>query len=57
LKDTLLSLFVLVAILGVSALLTNWFARTMYNRCAACGTLNAKRRANCRSCGAEITKR
>jgi hypothetical protein len=57
LKDTLLSLLVLVAILGVSALLTNWFARTMYNRCAACGTLNARRRANCRSCGAEMYER
>jgi hypothetical protein len=54
LKDTLLSIFVLVAILLVSALITNWFARTMYNRCAACGTLNAKRRSNCRACQAGI---
>ena len=53
-KDTLLSIFVLFGILLVSALITNWFARTMYNRCAACGTLNAKRRAHCRSCGKEI---
>lgn len=53
-KDTLLSIFVLVAILVVSALITNWFARTMYNRCVACGTLNAKRRTHCRSCGAEL---
>ena len=51
-RDTLLSLLVLVGVLGVSALITNWFARTMYNRCAACGTLNAKRREQCRSCGA-----
>jgi hypothetical protein len=51
LKDTLLSIAVLVGILGLSALFTNWFARTMYNRCAACGTLNARRRAACRSCG------
>jgi uncharacterized OB-fold protein len=54
LKDTLLSILVLVAILGASAFITNWFARTMYNRCAACGTLNAKRRTHCRSCGAEM---
>jgi len=54
LKDTLLSVLVLVVILAASALITNWFARTMYNRCAACGTLNAKRRSHCRSCGAEI---
>ena len=53
-KETLLSIFVLVGILLVSALITNWFARTMYNRCAACGTLNAKRRAQCRSCGKEL---
>ena len=52
-KDTLVSILVLVVILAASALITNWFARTMYNRCAACGTLNAKRRSHCRSCGAE----
>jgi rRNA maturation endonuclease Nob1 len=51
LKDTLLSLAVLVGILGMSALFTQWFARTMYNRCDACKTLNARRRDACRSCG------
>ncbi len=56
-KETLLSILILVAILGASAVITNWFARTMYNRCAACGTLNAKRRAHCRSCGKEISSR
>ncbi len=55
-KDTLLSILVLVAILAASALITNWFARTMYNRCAACGTLNARRRAHCRSCGKQIER-
>jgi hypothetical protein len=50
LRDTLLSVAVLVAILLASALITNWFARTMYNRCAACGTLNARRRTHCRAC-------
>jgi hypothetical protein len=55
LKDTLLSILVLVGILGVSAFITSWFARTMYNRCAACGTLNAKRRTHCRSCGTKIS--
>ena len=53
-KDTLLSILVLVAILSASAVITNWFARTMYNRCAACGTLNARRRTHCRSCGVEL---
>jgi hypothetical protein len=51
LRDTLLSIAVLVAILGGSALITQWFARTMYRACAACGTLNAKRRTHCRACG------
>jgi len=55
LKDTLLSILVLVGILFVSAVITNWFARTMYNRCGSCGTLNAKRRTHCRSCGKEIS--
>jgi hypothetical protein len=54
LKDTLLSILILVAILGVSALITNWFARTMYRRCASCGTLNAKRRTHCRNCQSAI---
>ena len=53
-KDTLLSILVLVGILVVCAVITNWFSRTMYNRCAGCGTLNAKRRTHCRSCGAEL---
>ena len=53
-KDTLLSILVLVGILVVSAVVTNWFARTMYKRCAGCGTLNAKRRTHCRSCGVEL---
>ena len=53
-KDTLLSILVLVVILGGSAVVTNWFARTMYRRCASCGTLNARRRTHCRNCGAEI---
>jgi rRNA maturation endonuclease Nob1 len=51
LRDTLLSVAVLGGILIASALFTSWFARTMYNRCAACGTLNARRRDACRSCG------
>ncbi|MDQ3919376.1 MAG: hypothetical protein M3348_12965 [Acidobacteriota bacterium] len=55
-KDTLVSVLVLVGILAASAVITSWFARTMYNRCASCGTLNAKRRAQCRSCGKGISR-
>jgi len=50
LKDFLLNAAVLIGILGVSAFITSWFTRTMYIRCAACGTLNARRRRECRSC-------
>ena len=48
--DTLLGLAVLVGILGLSAVFTEWFARRMYYRCRKCATLNAKRRAQCRRC-------
>jgi hypothetical protein len=54
LRDALLSVAVLGGILVVSALITNWFARAMYNRCAECGTLNAKRRTHCRGCNTAI---
>ncbi len=53
-KEALLNILVLVAILALSAVVTNWFARTMYRRCASYGSLNAKRRTHCRSCQAEI---
>ncbi|MDT4967476.1 MAG: hypothetical protein QOJ64_2213 [Acidobacteriota bacterium] len=54
-KDTLLSIVVLGGILILSAVITNLFARKMYNRCVKCGTLNAKRRGNCRACNIEIS--
>jgi hypothetical protein len=54
LKELLLNLAVLVGILGLSAIITGWFARTMYLRCVACGTLNARRRTHCRSCAKEL---
>jgi len=56
LKDTLVSIAVLGGILILSAVITNLFARKMYNRCADCGTLNARRRTHCRACNAEIEK-
>ena len=49
-KEILLNLVVLVVILGLSAVITQVFARAMYIRCDGCGTLNARRRTNCRSC-------
>ncbi|HEX6043542.1 MAG TPA: hypothetical protein VFZ22_03570 [Pyrinomonadaceae bacterium] len=53
-REFLLNALVLIVILGVSAFITNWFARTMYIRCVSCGTLNAKRRNECRSCQARL---
>ena len=55
-RGVLINVVVLVAILGVSAVITNVFAKAMYIRCAGCGTLNAKRRANCRACQALLRK-
>jgi type IV secretory pathway VirB6-like protein len=55
LKDTLVSIVVLGGILLLSAIITQWFARTMYRRCTACGTLNARRRAQCRNCAQPLT--
>ena len=52
--DTLLSILLVLAILGVSAVLTQWFARTMYITCPHCRTLNARRRTQCRACGEKI---
>ena len=49
--ETFLNILVVVAILGVSAVVTQLFARAMYNRCPSCHTLNAKRRDQCRNCG------
>ncbi|HEU4934173.1 MAG TPA: hypothetical protein VFT48_18945 [Pyrinomonadaceae bacterium] len=53
-KEFLLNAAVLIIILGGSAFITSWFARTMYVRCSACGTLNARRRTECRSCSTAL---
>ena len=49
--ETVLSVLLVVAILGGSALLTQLFARVMYRWCPECGILNARRRRRCRQCG------
>jgi hypothetical protein len=54
--EILLTIAVLGGILVISAVITNAYARAMYNRCKECGTLNAKRRAQCRQCSAEIVR-
>lgn len=50
-RDTLLSILLVGGILVVSFVLTQLFARAMYLTCPGCGTLNARRREVCRSCG------
>ncbi len=50
-RDTLLSVLLVGGILVVSFVLTQLFARAMYLTCPGCGTLNARRREVCRSCG------
>ena len=52
--ETLLGLLLVVAILGLSAVLTHWFARAMYIVCPDCRILNARRRTHCRKCGTEL---
>jgi len=54
--STLLAVLLVVAILGLSALITQVFARAMYITCPECRTLNARRRTLCRNCGQELRK-
>jgi hypothetical protein len=53
-KETLLNIAIAVAILGGSYAITHFFARAMYLHCPSCHTLNARRRAQCRTCSAEL---
>ena len=55
-NSTLLSIALVVAILGGSAVVTHLFARAIYLTCPRCHTLNARRRTQCRSCGWELRR-
>ena len=55
-KETLLNVALVIAILGGSALVTQLFTRAMYITCPKCRTLNARRRGVCRKCGWELRK-
>ncbi len=46
-----LEILVVVGILVLGFLVTNWFTGRMYYKCSGCKTLNAKRREKCRMCG------
>ncbi len=48
--EAVVSGLVVIAILLGSAVITQGFARWMYNRCRKCGSLNARRRRQCRVC-------
>ena len=52
--EALLNAAVAVGILGGSFVVTQWFVRKMYYRCRRCGTLNAKRRSQCRQCAESL---
>jgi hypothetical protein len=54
--ETLLNVLVAAAILGGAAVFTRFFARAMYVTCRHCGTLNARRRTQCRKCGEVLPK-
>lgn len=54
--STLEQIALVAAILGVSAVVTNLFARAMYITCSKCGTLNARRRTVCRNCNEDLRK-
>ena len=41
-------------ILGSGVYATNIYCRLAYNWCQACGSMNAKRREDCRKCGAAL---
>ena len=56
-SSVLQQIVLVVTILGVSAVITNLFARTMYITCMKCGTLNARRRTACRNCGENLRER
>ena len=52
--DALITIAVVGAVLLLPLLITNLFVRKMYYRCGSCGSLNAKRRINCRVCGEQL---
>jgi len=53
-RQTLLNIALVVGILGFSAVVTQLFARAMYLTCSHCHALNARRRSQCRKCGANL---
>ena len=48
--DVLIFIGFFILILGSGVVATNIYCGIAYNRCPACGSLNAKRRSECRNC-------
>jgi hypothetical protein len=52
--DTLILVGFMLLILGSGVLATNFYCRIAYNWCESCGSMNSKRRRECRKCGAGL---
>ena len=48
--DVLILIGFFVLILGSGVVTTNFYCRLAYNQCPSCGSINAKRRSQCRKC-------
>lgn len=53
--ESIFSVILTAGILIASWFITSQFARWMYRRCQKCGTLNAKRRLECRNCSSLLS--
>ncbi|MND02296.1 hypothetical protein D3C83_216270 [compost metagenome] len=49
--DLLLNIALAAFVLGSGVVATQIYVRLAYFKCAGCGSLNAKRRSECRICG------
>ncbi len=55
-QDILLNVALVVIIAGSGAVFTQIYCKLAYFTCADCKSLNAKRRSECRNCGAPLEK-
>jgi hypothetical protein len=54
--DILMNIALVVVIAGSGAVFTQVYCKLAYYTCANCKSLNAKRRSECRNCGASLEK-
>ncbi len=55
-QDILWNVGLVAVIAGSGVLFTQLYCNLAYFKCAACKSLNAKRRRSCRKCGAPLEK-